>query len=44
MLALIRTMFRDDAPRAAAIGVWTAAFTSGMALGPIVGGLLLEHF
>jgi MFS transporter, DHA2 family, multidrug resistance protein len=43
-LALIRTMFRDDMQRAAAIGVWTGAFTSGTALGPIVGGLLLEHF
>jgi DHA2 family multidrug resistance protein-like MFS transporter len=43
-LALIRTMFRDDAQRAAAVGVWTAAFTSGTALGPIVGGLLLERF
>jgi DHA2 family multidrug resistance protein-like MFS transporter len=43
-LALIRTMFRDGAQRTVAIGVWTAAFTSGAALGPIVGGLLLEHF
>ena len=43
-LALIRTMFRDETERRAAIGAWTAAFTGGVALGPIVGGLLLEHF
>ncbi|MEV1295903.1 MFS transporter [Pseudonocardia sp. NPDC049635] len=43
-LALIRTMFPDDGPRRAAIGVWTAAFTGGVVIGPIVGGVLLEHF
>ncbi|OZM77763.1 MFS transporter [Pseudonocardia sp. MH-G8] len=43
-LALLRGMFADDAQRRAAIGIWTAAFTSGFALGPIVGGLLLERF
>ena len=43
-LALLRGMFPDGAQRRTAIGVWTAAFTSGFAVGPIVGGLLLEHF
>ncbi|PZF81259.1 MFS transporter [Jiangella anatolica] len=43
-LSLIRTMFHDDTQRRTAIGVWTAAFTGGVAAGPIVGGLLLEHF
>jgi MFS transporter, DHA2 family, multidrug resistance protein len=43
-LALIRTMFHDEVERRTAIGIWTAAFTGGIALGPIVGGLLLEHF
>jgi DHA2 family multidrug resistance protein-like MFS transporter len=43
-LALLRGMFADPAQRRAAIGVWTGAFTGGIAVGPIVGGLLLEHF
>ncbi len=43
-LALLRGMFGDAAQRRAAIGIWTAAFTSGFAVGPIVGGLLLEQF
>jgi MFS family permease len=43
-LALLRGMFTDVTQRRAAIGVWTGAFTGGIAVGPIVGGLLLEHF
>jgi DHA2 family multidrug resistance protein-like MFS transporter len=43
-LALLRGMFADPGQRRTAIGVWTAAFTGGIAVGPIVGGLLLEHF
>jgi DHA2 family multidrug resistance protein-like MFS transporter len=43
-LALLRGMFTDTTQRRAAIGVWTGAFTGGIALGPIVGGVLLEHF
>jgi DHA2 family multidrug resistance protein-like MFS transporter len=43
-LALLRGMFVDPRQRRAAIGVWTGAFTGGIAVGPIVGGLLLEHF
>jgi MFS transporter, DHA2 family, multidrug resistance protein len=43
-LALLRGMFKDPTQRRAAIGVWTGAFTGGIAVGPIVGGLLLEHF
>lgn len=43
-LSLIRGMFHDANQRRAAIGVWTAAFTGGVAVGPIIGGLLLEHF
>ncbi|BCJ64748.1 MFS transporter [Polymorphospora rubra] len=43
-LALIRNMFHDADQRRAAIGIWTGAFTGGVALGPIIGGLLLEHF
>ncbi|TQM37615.1 MFS transporter [Pseudonocardia cypriaca] len=43
-LALLRGMFADAAQRRVAIGVWTAAFTGGFAVGPVVGGLLLERF
>ena len=43
-LSLIRGMFLDEAQRRTAIGIWTAAFTSGFAIGPVIGGLLLEHF
>ncbi|MER7752593.1 MFS transporter [Kitasatospora sp. NPDC097643] len=43
-LSLIRALFPDDRERATAIGVWGAAATAGAALGPVVGGVLLEHF
>ncbi|MEV4672412.1 MFS transporter [Actinomadura sp. NPDC049382] len=43
-LALIRNLFHDPRERSLAIGVWGAAASAGMAVGPIVGGLLLEHF
>jgi DHA2 family multidrug resistance protein-like MFS transporter len=43
-LALIRNMFRDPTQRRTAIAVWTAGLSGGAALGPIVSGLLLEHF
>lgn len=43
-LALITNMFADRRQRALGFGVWAAMFALGMALGPIVGGVLLEHF
>ena len=43
-LSLIRGMFLNEDQRRVAIGIWTAAFTGGFAVGPIVGGLLIEHF
>jgi DHA2 family multidrug resistance protein-like MFS transporter len=43
-LGLIRHMFVDPKQRALAIGVWTAVFSAGTALGPVLGGVLLEHF
>jgi DHA2 family multidrug resistance protein-like MFS transporter len=43
-MALIRNMFRDPKQMGAAIGIWFACFMGGMALGPLVGGILLEHF
>src|ERR1700754_95837 len=43
-LALISTMFRDPVQRTSAIVVWMTTFSAGVALGPIVGGLLLANF
>jgi DHA2 family multidrug resistance protein-like MFS transporter len=43
-LALIRTMFRDPQQRSVAIGVWISGFSAGSAIGPLIGGALLERF
>ncbi len=43
-LSLIRNMFLDGRQRTFAIGVWVAGFSVGGAIGPLVGGMLLEHF
>lgn len=43
-LSIIRAMFTDRAQRAKAIAVWSAGATAGAALGPLVGGALLENF
>ncbi len=43
-LALIRNLFHDPRERSVAIGIWGAAASAGMAIGPIVGGVLLENF
>jgi MFS transporter, DHA2 family, multidrug resistance protein len=43
-LSLISNMFRDPRQRTIAIGVWVASFSAGGALGPMLGGVLLEHF
>lgn len=43
-LALIRNLFHDPAQRSVAIGVWVSGFSVGSAIGPLVGGVLLEYF
>jgi DHA2 family multidrug resistance protein-like MFS transporter len=43
-LSLIRGMFEDPHQRTFAIGIWIASFSAGAAIGPLVGGLLLEQF
>ncbi|MCI0636321.1 MAG: DHA2 family efflux MFS transporter permease subunit [Actinobacteria bacterium] len=43
-LALVVNVFTEPRERAAAIGIWTAIAGVGVALGPISGGWLLEHF
>jgi DHA2 family multidrug resistance protein-like MFS transporter len=41
-LSVLRSVFLDERERAVAIGVWTAVAAGGFALGPIVGGAILE--
>jgi len=43
-LSLIRNLFPHADQRRRAIAIWAACFSGGAALGPIVGGFLLEHF
>ncbi|MFJ4771658.1 MFS transporter [Streptomyces uncialis] len=43
-LALVRSLFRDPAQRAKAIGVWSAVMTGGVALGSVMSGVLVEYF
>ncbi|WP_026481888.1 MFS transporter [Agromyces subbeticus] len=43
-LSLLRTVFADREQRRLAIAIWATGFAAGSALGPLVGGVLLEHF
>jgi DHA2 family multidrug resistance protein-like MFS transporter len=43
-LSLIRSMFLDPRQRTVAIGVWITSFSVGGAIGPLLGGLVLEFF
>ena len=43
-LSLIRAMFPDPRQRTVAVGVWIASFSAGGAVGPLLGGVLLEWF
>jgi len=43
-LSLIRNMFDDDRERTVAIGIWISSFSVGAAIGPLVGGVMLEYF
>ncbi|WGD32315.1 MFS transporter [Ancylobacter sp. WKF20] len=43
-LSLLRNIFLDQRERTFAIGVWIACFSSGAALGPLVGGIILTYF
>jgi len=43
-LSLIRNMFHDPQQRTVAIGIWITAYSAGGALGPLVGGAMLEFF
>ncbi|MCX2756608.1 MULTISPECIES: MFS transporter [unclassified Gordonia (in: high G+C Gram-positive bacteria)] len=43
-LAIITTIFVDAKERAMAVGIWAAVSGVAVAIGPVLGGWLLEHF
>lgn len=43
-LSLIVNLFKNEAERNRAIGVWGTAFSLGGLIGPLLGGFLLQHF
>jgi len=43
-LAILTSSFPDHTERAKAIGIWSATTGIAVALGPITGGVLIEHF
>src|SRR5688572_26051186 len=43
-LSLIRNMFLDARQRTVAISVWITSFSLGGAIGPLIGGILLQWF
>jgi EmrB/QacA subfamily drug resistance transporter len=43
-LSLLISVFEDPRERATAIGLWAATAGVGVALGPVAGGFLLDHF
>jgi DHA2 family multidrug resistance protein-like MFS transporter len=44
VLGLIRKTFEDEGQRAMALGLWGMVGAAGAAVGPLIGGALLEHF
>ena len=43
-LSLLRNMFLDPRQRTQAIGIWITSFSVGGAIGPLLGGVVLEFF
>ena len=43
-MSIIRDVFPDRQERTRAVGIWVSVSSAGAAIGPIVGGFLVEHF
>jgi len=43
-LSLIRNMFHNDKERTMAVGIWITSYSAGSAIGPLIGGLILQSF
>ncbi|WP_024695876.1 MFS transporter [Pseudomonas syringae] len=43
-LAIVSNLFPDPKQRAQAIGIFAATFAAGFAVGPLIGGILLQHY
>jgi EmrB/QacA subfamily drug resistance transporter len=43
-LSLLVSVFKDTRERSTAVGIWAATAGLGVALGPVIGGYLLDHF
>ncbi|MGC4961255.1 DHA2 family efflux MFS transporter permease subunit [Gordonia sp. DT101] len=43
-LAIIMSIFTESRQRAAAVGIWAATSGIAVAIGPVLGGWLLEHY
>jgi len=40
----VTTLFEDPRRRTFAVGIWITSYSVGAAIGPLIGGALLEHF
>jgi DHA2 family multidrug resistance protein-like MFS transporter len=43
-LAIIRQAFTDEAKCGTALGIWAAVGTAGAAIGPVIGGIIVEYY
>ncbi|MDO8186353.1 MFS transporter [Conexibacter sp. JD483] len=43
-MAIVRDAFEDRNERRTAVGIWSATMAGGAAIGPLVGGFLVEHW
>lgn len=43
-MSIVRDVFEDRDERRTAVGIWSATMAGGAAVGPLVGGFLVQHF